>query len=119
MLDAGLGIINWTEVQFVEPEPVVLKAKPFDSIKQIKEAVARRYRVKVSDLEGKCRRREFAHPRQVAMALAYRRLRRHGYSLPMIGRHFGDKHHTTILYACVKFGHKADPVVSSRAKRRR
>lgn len=101
----GLGI-NWTEVSFVEPEPIVLKAKPFDSIKQIKEAVARRYGVKVSDLEGRCKRREFAHPRQVAMALAYRKLRAKGYSLPMVGRHFGNRDHTTVLYACRKIGTK-------------
>ena len=118
MLDAGLGIINWTEVSFVEPEPIVLKATRFDSIKRIKEAVCRRYGVTIADLEGPSRKREYAMPRQIAMALSYRKLRSQGYSLPMIGRHFGGRHHTTILYACRKFGHTPDPSISSRAKRR-
>lgn len=111
MLDAGLGI-DWTEVSFVEPEQIVLKATRFDSIKRIKEAVCRRYGVTIADLEGPSRKKRYAKPRQVAMALSYRKLRSQGYSLPMIGRHFGGRDHTTVLYAYRKLGTKGRRSVS-------
>ena len=104
----GLGI-DWTQVEFVEEAPIVLKAKPFRSVQEIKVAVARRYKITVSDLEGDSRKQAFAHPRQIAMALAYRRLKRFGYSLPVIGKHFGDRDHTTVLYAYRKMGTKHHP----------
>lgn len=105
MLREGLGI-DWTQVSFVEEAPIVLKAKPFRSVEEIKKAVAKRYRVTVADLEGPSHARQFALPRQVAMALAYRRLKPFGYSLPMVGKQFGHRDHTTVLYACRKIGTK-------------
>lgn len=105
MLREGLGI-DWTQVSFVEEAPIVLKAKPFRSVEEIKKAVAKRYKVKVRDLEGGSRLRAYTHPRMVAMALAYRRLRRYGYSLPVIGKHFGGRDHTTVLWAYRKIGTK-------------
>lgn len=105
MLNEGLGI-DWNAVAFEEPAPVVLRAKPFRSIDEIKKAVAKRYRVTVADLEGPSHARQFALPRQVAMALSYRKLKPFGYSLPMVGKQFGDRDHTTVLYACRKIGTK-------------
>lgn len=101
----GAGI-NWTAVAFEEPREVVLRSKRFRSVQEIKVAVAKRYRVSVADLEGPCRKQEFAKPRQIAMALSYRKLKAFGYSLPMIGRAFGDRDHTTVLHACRKLGTK-------------
>jgi len=98
--------IDWTQVSFEEPEDVVLRTRPFRSVQEIKEAVARRYKITVKDIEGDSRRQAFAVPRQIAMALAYRRLKRYGYSLPVIGKHFGDRDHTTVLYAYRKMGTK-------------
>ena len=49
-----------------------------------------------------------AWPRQVAMYLA----RRHtGETLPAIGRQFGGRNHTTVMYACRKAGERiaSDP----------
>ncbi len=105
MLNEGLGI-DWAAVSFEEATPVVLRTKPFRSIDEIKKAVAKRYRVSVADLEGPCRQQRFAVPRQIAMALCYRRLKPFGYSLPMIGKRFGDRDHTTVLFACRKMGTK-------------
>ena len=118
----GMGTIEWAEVEFdCAPRELKLKAKPFRSCLEIKQRVAKRYRVTVADLEGHSRKREFARPRQIAMALAYRKLKPFGYSLPMIARHFGNRDHTTVLFACRKFrkgaAHqgKAGPYHSQRA----
>jgi chromosomal replication initiation ATPase DnaA len=94
------------------PVGPALRTRPFSSVKEVKRAVAKRFGVTVADLEGACRKRRYAVPRQVAMALAYRRLKKHGYSTSMIGRCF-NRDHTTVLFACRKFGHvpERDPAI--------
>jgi chromosomal replication initiator protein len=67
------------------------------SIENIQKTVAEFYRIKISDLLSKKRTRIIARPRQVAMCLA-RELTQ--LSLPEIGSAFGDRDHTTVLYAC-------------------
>jgi len=67
------------------------------SIDNIQKTVADFYRIKVSDLLSKKRTRIIARPRQVAMCLA-RELTQ--LSLPEIGAAFGDRDHTTVMYAC-------------------
>lgn len=67
------------------------------SLENIQKTVADFYRIKVSDLLSKKRTRLIARPRQVAMCLA-RELTQ--LSLPEIGSAFGDRDHTTVLYAC-------------------
>ena len=100
----GLGNIEWASVEFDDaPREVKLKARPFRSCAEIKQRVAKRYRVTVADLEGHSRKKRFARPRQIAMALSYRKLKPFGYSLTMIARQFGGRDHTTVLFACRKF----------------
>ncbi len=65
----------------------------------IKSAVSKKYGIKISDMESSKRKREFTHPRQVAMYLC-RELTE--MSLPRIGSAFGGKDHTTVLHACNK-----------------
>jgi hypothetical protein len=104
-----LDPIDWTQVSFVDepvPPQVELKTRPFRTVLQIKQAVAKRYRVTVADLESPCRKREFVVPRQIAMALAVRRLQPLGYSFPAISRAFGNRHHTTVLWAAKKYGYR-------------
>jgi chromosomal replication initiator protein len=67
------------------------------SIENIQKTVADFYRIKVSDLLSKKRTRIIARPRQIAMCLA-RELTQ--LSLPEIGATFGDRDHTTVMYAC-------------------
>ena len=67
------------------------------SIENIQKTVADFYRIKISDLLSKKRTRVVARPRQLAMSLA-RELTQ--LSLPEIGAAFGDRDHTTVLYAC-------------------
>lgn len=69
------------------------------TVENIQKVVAEYYRIKVSDLKGKGKMRSIARPRQLAMALAKELTNR---SLPEIGKGFGDRDHTTVLYACRK-----------------
>ncbi|NKB80877.1 MAG: chromosomal replication initiator protein DnaA [Nitrospirales bacterium] len=63
----------------------------------VQEAVATRFRVKVSDLKSKRRTKTLVYPRQVAMYLS-RELT--DASFPEIGQAYGGKDHTTIMHAC-------------------
>ncbi len=67
------------------------------SIENIQKTVADFYRIKVADLLSKKRTRLIARPRQIAMCLS-RELT--PMSLPEIGSAFGDRDHTTVMYAC-------------------
>ena len=69
------------------------------SIDLIQQKVEDYFGVSVSDLKGKKRTREIAHPRQVAMYLC-RELT--DASLPKIGQEFGGRDHTTVLHAWEK-----------------
>lgn len=65
-------------------------------INDIKKEVARFYDVSVEDIDGKKRVQHIVKPRQVAMYLS-REIT--GESFPKIGKEFGGKDHTTVLYA--------------------
>ncbi len=65
----------------------------------IKKTVCKRYNIKISDIESAKRKREFSHPRQIAMYLC-RELT--DCSLPKIGEAFGGRDHTTVLHAYEK-----------------
>ena len=65
-------------------------------IDTIKDVTARAYGVTKVELESACRKRQYALPRQYAMYLS-RQLTKCSY--PQIGRMFGDRDHTTVLFA--------------------
>ena len=65
-------------------------------IPTILEAVARHFRLKVSQLQGKKRSKTITHPRHISMYLA-RQLT--SQSLEDIGGYFGGRDHTTVLHA--------------------
>jgi chromosomal replication initiator protein len=69
------------------------------SIEKIQRKVADYFNIKPSDIIGKNRSRSIARPRQIAMYLS-RKLTKH--SFPEIGTFFGNKDHTTVLFACNK-----------------
>ncbi len=69
------------------------------TIENIQKVVAEYYKIRSSDMLSKNRSRTIARPRQMAMTLA-KELTHH--SLPEIGRAFGGKDHTTVLYATRK-----------------
>ena len=69
------------------------------SIENIQKTVADYYKIKVSEMYSKKRKRNIARPRQIAMALAKELTQ---LSLPDIGDAFGGRDHTTVLHACRK-----------------
>ena len=65
-------------------------------IDEIMRQVAAYYKIRVSDLVGGKRERIYTRPRHIAMFLAKELTRN---SLPEIGRRFGGKDHTSVIYA--------------------
>jgi chromosomal replication initiator protein len=65
------------------------------SIDEIQRKVAEHYNIRLSDMIGPKRVRNFARPRQVAMYLCKQLTSR---SLPEIGRRFGGRDHTTVMH---------------------
>jgi chromosomal replication initiator protein len=78
----------------------VLKA--FDrrvTIQEIQKRVAEHWSIRVAEMSSARRSRNIARPRQVAMYLAKQLTQK---SLPDIGRHFGDRDHTTVMHAVTR-----------------
>ena len=69
------------------------------TVEEIQRKVCEHYNVRISDMIGPKRHRSIARPRQIAMFLAKGLTSR---SLPEIGRRFGNRDHTTVLYAIRK-----------------
>ena len=81
------------------------------SIENIQKTVADFFGIRLSELKGKRRNRQFARPRQISMALAKELT---SLSLPDIGDAFGGRDHTTVMHACKKISElcKTDAKVS-------
>ena len=69
------------------------------TIDAVIRAVAERYGLQPSQLKQKTNVHEISRPRQVAMYLCKELTQA---SLPEIGRHFGGKHHTTVIHSIRK-----------------
>lgn len=67
---------------------------PQPLLSEIKEVVAKQFKVTVIDLESQRRGQEYVIPRHMAFLAARQRTR---HSLPRIARAFGDRDHTTVL----------------------
>ena len=66
---------------------------------EIVQTVTNFFNIKVSDLKGKRRLKQFVRPRHIAMWLIRKHL---NLSFPEIGRLFGGRDHATIQHACKK-----------------
>ena len=66
------------------------------TVKNILKTVASYYDIKVSDIKSKRRTREISTTRQIAMYLCREHTKS---SLPEIGRQFGGKDHTTVIFS--------------------
>ena len=66
------------------------------TIDVIKKATLKIFPIARADLEGPSKMQAFVYPRQVAMYLCRTMTRK---SFPQIGRAFGKRDHTTVLYA--------------------
>ncbi len=71
------------------------------SIQEIQKRVCEHYNIRVAEMSSARRARNIARPRQVAMYLAKQLTSK---SLPDIGRHFGDRDHTTVMHAVSRIG---------------
>ena len=69
------------------------------TIDEIQKRVAEHYNIRLADMHSARRARAVARPRQVAMWLCKQLTPR---SLPEIGRKFGGRDHTTVMYAVRK-----------------
>jgi chromosomal replication initiator protein len=66
------------------------------SIQEIQKRVCEHFNIRIAEMSSARRARNIARPRQVAMYLAKQLTSK---SLPDIGRHFGDRDHTTVMHA--------------------
>jgi chromosomal replication initiator protein len=66
-------------------------------LRAICSAVARYFDQRPEDLRGAARRKELVHARAIAMYLARQLTTK---SLGQVGRHFGNRDHTTVMHAC-------------------
>ncbi|MBF0627208.1 MAG: chromosomal replication initiator protein DnaA [Magnetococcales bacterium] len=69
------------------------------SMEKIIETVAAYYKIRPLDIRSDKRARRYSHPRQVAMFLCKQLTK---YSYPDIAFEFGNRNHTTVLYAVDK-----------------
>jgi chromosomal replication initiator protein len=69
------------------------------TLEQIQKHVADYYQLKIGDLKSRNNAKSVSMPRQVAMYLC--KSLTHA-SLPEIGKHFGGKHHSTVIHSIRK-----------------
>ena len=69
------------------------------TVEEIQRKVSDHYNIRLSDMVGPKRVRNFARPRQIAMYLSKQMTSR---SLPDIGRRFGGRDHTTVMHGVKK-----------------
>jgi chromosomal replication initiator protein len=69
------------------------------TIQEIQKKVSEHWNIRVTEMSSARRSRNIARPRQVAMYLAKQLTSK---SLPDIGRHFGDRDHTTVMHAVAR-----------------
>ncbi|MEE8269318.1 MAG: chromosomal replication initiator protein DnaA [Nitrospinaceae bacterium] len=87
--------INLELAQEVLKDFTVDKNRHF-TIPNIQKTVARFFQLKVADLKSKKRSRDISVPRQIAMYICREFTQA---SLPEIGRQFGGKDHTTVIFS--------------------
>jgi chromosomal replication initiator protein len=67
--------------------------------KKVMKAISQFYDIKEKELSEPSRKKEIVRPRQIAMHILRNDL---NHSLPFIGRMFGGRDHTTVMYSCDK-----------------
>lgn len=87
--------LELTEETLKDIVPGARRVTPAEIIK----LVARHYGLKVSEIKSRTNSRQIVFPRQVAMYLCKQLT---ALSYPEVGKHFNDKHHSTVMYAVEK-----------------
>ncbi len=83
------------------------------TVDAIQQAVSKYFGIKIQDITGKTKTKQFVFPRHIAIYLSRKLLRE--YSLKDIGREFGGKDHTTIMNSINKIDAqiKTNPAVAA------
>jgi chromosomal replication initiator protein len=68
-------------------------------VEKIQKLVCHQFKIKLAQLKSKNNSPKVAFPRQIAMYISKELTK---VSLPEIGKKFGGKHHTTVLYSLRK-----------------
>ena len=89
------GAITLQTTEFVLRDVLTVKERRI-TIEEIQRRVAAHYNIKPAELSSSRRAQSVVRPRHVAMYLAKQLTSR---SLPEIGRKFGKRDHTTVMYA--------------------
>ena len=95
-LDLVLQRLDRLELQPERKKSSVVKLSESDPVEKIQNAVAKYWGITIEDLKSARRAKEIYLPRQIAIYLIRKRL---PLSLNDIGRHFGQRVHSTILHA--------------------
>ena len=80
-------------------DSVVAQNEKIISSEYIQDVVAKYFNINVQDLKSAKRSADVTLPRQIAMYLCRNVAQ---MSLPQIGKDFGNRDHTTVMYACEK-----------------
>lgn len=96
----GNASINLTLAEKVISDFLLNKEKKEVTIDLVIEVVANYFELTVEDIKGKKRTQNIVYPRQIAMYLS--RKLASSQSLPLIGRSFGGKDHSTVIHSCDK-----------------
>lgn len=96
----------------IHPSPAPAFPMRRQSIARIQEVVADFYDIPVAEMVSARRALGVSHPRQMAMFLACELT---PLSLPVIGRHFGGRDHTTVIHAVKQVKRRTADTDSTRA----
>ena len=91
--EVDLDLARETLKEFLAPD------SPAVTVEQILRVVCNYYNLKNNEIKSKNNSQRIAFPRQIAMFLCKQLT---NCSLPEIGRHFGGKHHSTVIHAIQK-----------------
>lgn len=102
---------NHADLEFAKEalkEILVPDAPPKLTVNSVQKIVADYYQISIDDMKSKKKDRYIAFPRQIAMYICRELV---GATTPQIGRDFGGRDHTTVMYACDKINsaRKNDP----------
>lgn len=112
---AGGSLTRASLAQVLQPGGARKDKTPL-TVERIIDAVAAHYQVEPADIRSSKRSQDLTIPRHIAMYLANDLM---SLSLPRVGQSFGNRKHTSVLYACnkVKTSISEDPVVAEAIRR--
>lgn len=85
--------------QYSLRDQLVAKEKPPITMEYIRQVVSERFTISIEDINSRKRNRSIVMPRQIAMYLCRKLM---DVPLPVIGKFFGGRDHTTVIHACKK-----------------